>query len=139
MAQPLLHHRQHLLVAAAFRVEHPLRPEPGAGEAGREQVAPAERPQHGARQAGGDGGDEQGRRRLVGQRGPRPRRLVQSPERQPATGEPAVDLPDPERKHPRAAPCGAGTFDRPHLGAQGGQTIGTGGNVGHRESGLLCS
>ena len=49
MAKPLLHHRKHILVAAAFGIEQAVRREPGQSEAGREQIGPAQRPQHRAR------------------------------------------------------------------------------------------
>ena len=80
MAQPLLHHRQHFLVAAAFGIEQPVRRRP-AGEAGREQVAAGRAPTAPFpppfRSARGERGGEQGRGGLVAGAGALGRRLVQ--------------------------------------------------------------
>ena len=46
MARALLHHRKHLLVIAAFGEEQAIGGQPRQSEAGREQVAAGERPEH---------------------------------------------------------------------------------------------
>jgi len=141
VAQPLLHHRQHILVAAAFGVEDALRLQPGAGKAGREQVAAGERPQHRPRPPRRQRSEEQGRRRFVGQAVAQRRRLVQRGDGEAAVGEAAVDIVDPEGQDGAFA-AARRRFERPHRRAQRRQPFGMSGVGVHRDSTLafhLCS
>ena len=124
MTQPLLHHRQHVLVAPAFGIEQPVGSEAGAGQAGREQVAAGERPQHDARAAGGDRREEEGGGGLVARAGTLARRFAERGDGQAAAGEAGVERLDAEGKAGMAPRPGG--FERPHLLAQGGQAFGTG-------------
>ncbi len=128
VAHPLLHHRQYLLVVAAFGVEQAVRRQPGQSKTGGEQVRAGQRPEHlaagarGDREARGERGEEQGRGGVVAGGGRSGGDLVQ-PAGQPAAGEPVVDLGEAEGEaRPPLGAAGAGAFDRAHLGPQGGET-----------------
>ena len=127
VAQPLLHHRQHLLVVAAFGIDQPVGRQPGQREAGREQVAPrraptAPVPSPRARASrAASGGEEQGRGGIVARRraSPAPPRAAR---RRPARRRPAGRRPPRARTAGTAAAGGAaGALDRAHLLAQGGE------------------
>ncbi len=120
MPQPLLHHRQRILVAAAFGVDDAAGREASLRESRGEQVAPADHPQHlpvRIQGAGSDSGREQGRRRIVVEAGAASRQLVERGDRQAAARQPLIHLIDPEGQgfsRPRAARG----FDGPDFGAQ---------------------
>jgi len=126
MARALLHHRKHLLVVAAFGIKKAIGRQPHLSEAGREQVAAGQRPEHLAAfpprhgEAGGERGEEQGRGGLViggtaGRRG-----LVQPPG-QAAPRQPFVHPGDAEWQARPPVSGGTGAFDPAHLLAQGGE------------------
>lgn len=46
MAQSLLHHGEHILIAAAFGIEQPLRTQAYLGKCRGKEIAPAQRPEH---------------------------------------------------------------------------------------------
>ncbi|MEA3042055.1 MAG: hypothetical protein QOC65_1544 [Sphingomonadales bacterium] len=124
MAQPLLHHRQHLLVAPAFGVEDPARRQAGLREAGGEQVAAGQRPEHNplpARPARGDRCGEQSRGRVVAEARRGAGNLVQGIDGEAAAGETAVDRLEPEgQAYTRAAAPALG--ERRDLGAKRGDS-----------------
>ena len=68
------------------------------GEAGGEQVGGPQHPQHRACEPGGDAGDEQHRRRLVGEVPAAGHHLVQRARRQPAPGQGLVQPVQAERQ-----------------------------------------
>ena len=126
MACALFHHRQYFFVVAAFGVEQAIGGQPRPREAGREQVAPAQRPEHLTAfsprhgEARGERGEKQGRGRLViGRR--RGRRGLVQPPGQPAPRQPFVHLPYAERQARPLPSGGTGMFDPAHLRAQGGE------------------
>jgi len=127
MAHPLLDHREHLIVAPAFGVNETIRGQPRLRQAGREQIAPRERPEHlpafpaRHREAGGERGEKQGRGGLVIGRGRGRCRLVQ-PAGESAARQSFVHLRNAEGEtRPRPGPGRAGPFDRAHLRPQGGE------------------
>ncbi len=124
MAQPLLHQCEHFGVIGRLGIEHPLGREPRLGDAGREQVAPADDPQHRSPGARGDPGKEQGGSGIVAYAWARARHLVQRIESQPRRRQLGIDRPDPERQHGAAAQAIA--FDRTQRFAQGNKGIGRG-------------
>jgi len=122
MAQAILHHRQHLRVAAAFGIEDAVRRQSGPGKSGGKKIASGERPQHLSlflhpRKTRGERGEEQGRRGIVAGFGARGRRLVQRRPCEPAARQPCIDLIDSERQH-AASGRPASLLDRFDLGAQ---------------------
>ena len=125
MAQPLLHHRKHLFVTPAFGIDDPVRRKTGQSKAGREEIGAAERPEHGSGPPRGDTGGEQGRRRIVAEAGAGTGYFVQRCSGEAAAFQPPVDCVELER---HALPRRARTrgFDRPHLRAQGGETLASG-------------
>jgi len=103
VANPLLDHRQHLLVIAAFGIDEAIGSQPRLGEAGREQIAAGKSPEHlpgcAARhcEAGGERGEKQGGCGLVIGRGRRRGRFVQA-QGEAVSRQPFVHLGDAEGK-----------------------------------------
>lgn len=123
MAKPLLHHRQHFLVAAAFGVDHPVRSQAGAGKTGGEEIPAPQGPKHHASQPGGNAGGEQGRRGIVVQAGRSAGEFVQSRRGKTAARQPPIDCLQAESEAVMP-PFPPSRFDRFHLGPQGGQAFG---------------
>jgi hypothetical protein len=124
MANAFLHDRQSLFVIAAIGIENMIGRKARLSERRSEEIAPGERPKHlaaipiSAREAGGQGGNEErGGAIVVGRRAGR-RRLVK-PNSQAAAGETAIDVVDFERNRP-APGVTARALDRFDLRAQGG-------------------
>lgn len=127
MADSFLHHRQHLGIVAALGEEQPIRRQPRLRKPRREQIPPCHRPEHLAglavrvrrpRETRGQGGEEQGGRRIVARLRAGRRRLMQSGQ-QPAASEPLVHDINPEgHSRPRRG-TGAAALYRANLGAQG--------------------
>lgn len=126
MAGPLLHHREHLLVIAAFGVEQAIGSQPRLGQAGREQVAAPQRPKHLAAfpprsgETRGERGDEQGRGGFVIGAGRCRRGLVQPPGKT-AARQPFVHFRHADRQARPIVAGGTGVLDPAHLFAQGGK------------------
>ena len=124
---PLLHHRKHLLVVAAFGIEQAIGRQPRLGEARREQVAAGQRPEHLAALAPRPWRSARRARRGTGSRRPRHSAPAVagaascSAPAQPAAGQPLVDLADAERQARPPVAGRTGAFDPAHLLAQGGE------------------
>ena len=139
MAQPLLHHRQHLLVAAAFGVDQRGRGQgrrqrrPGANRSRRAEAPTASVP--GRRAA------MPARNRVAAASSPRlgaGAGLRAAPPRR-ARRRPAAGRPHRRRTAGSARPPLPRRFDRRHLGAQGGEALGTGREEWTCDSRLSCS
>ena len=122
MPESLLHHRQHIVVAAAFGIDQLRRRQPGLGQRGREQVAFRKHPQDQARagqSAGRYARREQGRGGIVGQAGACSRQLMEGGNPQTPAGKLRIHARNAERKA-RVLPILAGSgLDGPDLDAQG--------------------
>lgn len=116
MAQPLLHHGQHLLVVPALGIKDAARAKARLLKAGGEKVAAAERPQHGSRPSRGDARREQGGGRLVAKPRPGARHLVQRGDDEAAARQPPIDRIQAEGKTPEL-PGTSPHLQRPHFGA----------------------
>lgn len=109
MTQPLLHHREHFGIIAAFGIKQAIGRETGLGQPRREQIAASQRPQDGGRTTAAcfigtrlaprQRRQEQGRGGIIGQSSTARHHLVQRRTGQSAPGQPLVDGIDPERQH----------------------------------------
>lgn len=77
MAESLLHHRQHILVASALGEDQPVGREAGLDQPRREQVPPRQRPQNDTSPAGGYARHKQGGGSVGGEVGHGARDFVQ--------------------------------------------------------------
>ena len=102
MAQPLLHHRQHLFVVARLGIKDTVRRQSRLHQARREKVAARQGPENRARQPGRDAGDEQGDGGIIGEAGALAHHFMERRDRQPAAVQP-IRLSAPRRaKRPNA-------------------------------------
>ncbi len=105
LAEPFFHGQQHRLPGAGFEMDHPVRNEPGAGEArredGREKAARTVTPEHGPRKAREQAGCEQSGRTICRAA----RDLMHRTERQAAAGQVRIDCGEAECEHLAAALC----------------------------------
>ncbi len=98
MAQPFLHHREHIL--PGLGEDQPIGPQANSGETGREQIGLAQHPQHRTIEPGKKAGDEQrGRGAMFGIR-PGGRCFVQGMVGQPPSGQRNVDRGNMQRNMP---------------------------------------
>lgn len=107
MAQPLLHHRQHQVIAAGFCKDHPVGMQPAPGQRRAIEIAPTQAPQHRPFQPRQHARDEQRRHRGSSEVGCRADHLMQRPQRQPAPRQAAVEREEAERQHPATPPAAA--------------------------------
>jgi len=142
MAKPFFHHRQHILVAAAFGEEEPVGAEPRLGQAGCKQIAVPHRPEHRSRRVPPrrNPGHEQPGRSLVAGSRPFPRHFMQRGGGQAPALKPPVDRIEPEGQM-RPGSALPVRFDRAHGRPQGGKALGPEGRRSrhHSESRLICS
>lgn len=90
MAKALLECDQHVRVAARLDKYDSIGMQPGKVQRRREQVAPAQDPEHGAFAARQDTGEKDGRRGIVGELGA-PRDLMQRALRHPPARQMQID------------------------------------------------
>ena len=88
MAQAFLHAGEHGLVVAGLDVDHPIGDEARLSDGRREQVGPRHAPKNLALRPRGDACAEEGRSRTVDRAIAAAGDLMESAERQPATGQP---------------------------------------------------
>jgi hypothetical protein len=129
MPDRILHHREHILVAAAFGIDQPFRTKPCPGQAGSEQIPPRQCPEHVAGAARDNAGDEQAGGCIVGQAGLRRRYFMQRGQRQPSALQPGIKCSETEGKV-SAAFRSCISLDRAHCRAQCGQALAGDGIMG---------
>ncbi len=106
MPDPVFHQRQQLGIVARFGIEHAVGIEPRLVKSRREQVAPAHDPQHRPLGAGDDGGDEQGRGRIVPPAGALAPHFVQRAQPEARIRQLPVDVLHAEGQHRASAVVG---------------------------------
>ena len=99
MPQPFLHTGQNSLVVPGFDEYHPAGRQSRLLQPRREEILERHAPEHLAGGAGGDPGRETGRRRAIHRPVAASGDFMEAAERQPATGQPAIQRRDPEGQH----------------------------------------
>ena len=138
---PFLHHRQHLLVVAAFGVEQAVRRQPRLRQAGREQIAAGERPEHLAVAPRAKRAAAAARNRVAAASSPGAGAAAAAscsarpPARRRRAGVSTASIP--KGRHGRAPPATPARSMRADLGAQGGEACGSGRRSGHATRTLL--
>lgn len=99
MPQPFLHAGESCLVVPRFDEDHPAGRQSGLFQPRREKILKRHAPEHLPGGAGGDPGGEAGGRRAVHRTVSASGDFMQAAERQPATGQLAVQRHNPERQH----------------------------------------
>lgn len=127
MTKTFLHRGQDIFVAAAFGIEQDTGSKAGLGQAGSEQVAPAQGPEHGGARlsAGpppGDSGDEQAGGAIITYSGARTGKFVQGRSRKATAFESGIERFHSERQHFARLPRPM-RLDRAHLGTQCGKAL----------------
>lgn len=105
LAEPFFHRQQHHFLGSGFEMDHAVRGEPGAGEAGskerREKTMCAMAPEHRALKAREQAGGEQGGRAIR----PLACDLVQGAECEAAARQMRINPGETESQHREAALC----------------------------------
>ncbi len=122
MAQRFLHDWQHIALMRGGDVQHVVRVQAGAGEAGGKQVCGGGAPEHGAMQPGQDAGHEQRGAGGLDFIWPAACHFMQGAEGQPGLGQMRIQGGHAERVC-AAGPRG-GPFQKPDAAAQGGKVRG---------------
>lgn len=97
--QPFLHQREQLGIVAGLGIEDSLGGKPRLIQAGREQVATPDHPQHRPPGARRDPGHEQGGSGIVAKARARGRYLMERIESEASRRQPRIDRPHAERQH----------------------------------------
>ncbi len=98
MPQPFLHAGEDSLVVSGLDEDHPAGRQSGLLQPRREEILERHAPEHLAGGAGGDPGRETGRRRAIHRPVTASGDFMEASERQPATGQLAIQRRDPEGK-----------------------------------------